>query len=341
MNGFIFAFVAPLLLIVITTTSATNVNVNANANANNSILIEDFSDGPINKWTTMNDPVMGGKSKSSLVIENGVATFEGTCAIVPFLHAPGFITMVTGHSFNPFATKSVFPDVSTCDSITINIRSRTQYSGYYISFGTDRVPGGGHAMGYKSPLFNEEVPFGLDFVDIIIPFNEFSSNWDEGSGKTKISCKDNNIYCPTLSTLQNMKSMSFWGEGVEGDVALDIRYIGAIGCSTGSTNNDNDNDNASSDAAAVVAAADAAIITSGNVVQQRYQELSEGNQIFTLFCVISSMMALFSVVYMLFVSNKKQKSYVEVKSCEQNRMIDDDADTEINDDNITTTVVVV
>ena len=91
--------------------------------------------------------------------------------------------MVTGNSFNPFATKSVFPDVSTCDGITINIRSRTQYNGYYISFGTDRVPGGGHAMGYKSPLFQDgKVPFGLDFVDVIIPFNEFSSNWDEGSG---------------------------------------------------------------------------------------------------------------------------------------------------------------
>ena len=38
-------------------------------------------------------------------------------------------------------------------------------------------------MGYKSPLFQDgKVPFGLDFVDIIIPFNEFSSNWDEGPG---------------------------------------------------------------------------------------------------------------------------------------------------------------
>ena len=54
MNGFTFAFVAPLLLIVITTTSAA---ATANANANNSILIEDFSDGPINKWTTMNGKV--------------------------------------------------------------------------------------------------------------------------------------------------------------------------------------------------------------------------------------------------------------------------------------------
>ena len=48
MNGFIlFALVA----ITTTTTSA------ANANANSSILIEDFSDGPINKWTTMNGKV--------------------------------------------------------------------------------------------------------------------------------------------------------------------------------------------------------------------------------------------------------------------------------------------
>ena len=59
--------------------------------------------------------------------------------------------MVTGnpYSFNPFKAKSIFPDVSACNGITINIRSRTQYNGYYISFGTDRVPGGGHAMGYK------------------------------------------------------------------------------------------------------------------------------------------------------------------------------------------------
>ena len=143
--------------------------------------------------------------------------------------------------------------------------------------------------------------------------------------------------------------MSFWGEGVEGDVALDIRYIGAIGCSTGSnTNTNTDKDNVSSDASsdAVVAAADAAIITSGNV-QQRYQELSEGNQIFTLFCVISSMIALFSVVYILFVSNKKQKSYVQLKDGsididdDQNIMIEENYDTEEIDNKATVVAVVV
>jgi hypothetical protein len=54
MNGFILsALAAPLFLIVITTTTTSA----ANANANSSILIEDFSGGPINKWTTMNGKV--------------------------------------------------------------------------------------------------------------------------------------------------------------------------------------------------------------------------------------------------------------------------------------------
>ena len=63
------------------------------------ITVEDFSQpgGPINQWTTMNDPVMGGKSYSSVEIERGVAAkFTGYCAIVPSLNAPGFVTMSTG-----------------------------------------------------------------------------------------------------------------------------------------------------------------------------------------------------------------------------------------------------
>lgn len=63
------------------------------------IVLEDFSQpgGPINEWTTMDDPVMGGKSHSSVEIERGVAAkFKGYCAVVPKLKAPGFVTMSTG-----------------------------------------------------------------------------------------------------------------------------------------------------------------------------------------------------------------------------------------------------
>lgn len=210
-----------------------------NYDSSSIIKIEDFSSGPINTWTTMNDPVMGGRSYSSLKIENGVASFEGKCAIVPSLNAPGFITMVTGKStpLNPFRPNAKFPDVSTCTGLKFNVRSRTKYDGYYVSFGRAHVPGGRFAFGYKSALMiasesesESDSTTSDDFNDVIIPFNEFSSNWDDATGKTKVTCKDDPTYCPTIAALKNMKTMSFWGEGVEGDVALDIRSIDAVEC---------------------------------------------------------------------------------------------------------------
>ena len=40
------------------------------------------------KWHVTNDPVMGGQSKSTFAVEDGVGKFSGTCAVVPFLKAP-------------------------------------------------------------------------------------------------------------------------------------------------------------------------------------------------------------------------------------------------------------
>jgi hypothetical protein len=195
----------------------------------NEIMIEDFSHA-VNKWDTMNDPVMGGQSVSSLEIKDGVAHFEGTCAIVPFLKAPGFITMVAGGFYQGYA---LFPDVSNCSGLKLVLRTSVSYKGYYVSFGKVQVPGGGHATGFKTPL--EEVPMN-DFGEMILPFSSFSSKWDEATGKTQVECSaEDSQYCPTEETLQNMKTMSFWGEGVEGEVSLDIKSISAVGCDSGLT----------------------------------------------------------------------------------------------------------
>ena len=45
------------------------------------------------QWQVTNDPVMGGRSDSRLTVAGGVATFAGTCAIVPSLNAAGFCRM--------------------------------------------------------------------------------------------------------------------------------------------------------------------------------------------------------------------------------------------------------
>mmetsp|Transcript_13121 Transcript_13121/g.19636 ORF Transcript_13121/g.19636 Transcript_13121/m.19636 type:complete len:602 (-) Transcript_13121:103-1908(-) len=196
-------------------------NEEEEAESDSEIMIEDFAN-PTNDWTTLNDPVMGGKSESSLSINDGVAHFEGYCAIVPFLKAPGFITMVTGrYDQGP----AVFPDVSTCSSLKVVLRSDVRYNGYYLSFGAAK--GRGHAMGYKTPLTS--VPME-EYGNMILDFSDFSSSWDDATGKTAVACADDRQYCPTISSLQDMKTISFWGEGVEGDVKLYIKSISAVGC---------------------------------------------------------------------------------------------------------------
>merc|ERR1712216_714432 len=53
------------------------------------------------KWTALNDPVMGGQSVSSVKVENGEMVFNGTCAVVPKLKAPGFAKASTSNGFFP------------------------------------------------------------------------------------------------------------------------------------------------------------------------------------------------------------------------------------------------
>ena len=172
--------------------------------------------------------VMGGQSKSALKIEDGVAKFTGLCAIVPFLKAPGFITMETGGFFS--FHKEVFPDINSCDALSFVLKTNVDYKGYRISFGKEHVKGGRHASGYKAgPLL--DLP-SKEFGEIVIPLNEFSSKWDEATGDITVSCKEDPQYCPSEKWLSNMETISFWGEGVEGEVDLEIQKITAVGCSS-------------------------------------------------------------------------------------------------------------
>ena len=105
------------------------------------------------------------------------------------------------------------------------MRSNVDYAGYRVSFGTRR-DGMRHGMGFKAPALNVSREFG----EVIIPFVEFSSNWDEGTGDIIASCNDESSFCPDEDTLRNFEAFAFWGEGVEGDISLDIKSISAVGC---------------------------------------------------------------------------------------------------------------
>lgn len=192
------------------------------ANGDITIATFDGAAATTQKWLEQNDPVMGGRSTGTFTVDSGnkVGVFNGTCAIVPFLKAPGFIKVSSTGST---------PDVSKCKNLVLNVNSKTDYKGFRVSFSTDHYPGGKFfAYGYKS---NFDAPVGK-FGDVVLPFTGFSSHWDDGTGEPITKCVDDSKACPTEASLKNMKTISIWGEGVEGDVNLQIKSIRASGCET-------------------------------------------------------------------------------------------------------------
>ena len=176
------------------------------------------------KWSALNDPVMGGQSTSNVAVQNDVLNFTGTCAIVPSLKAPGFITAVAG---NGFLAHEKFVDVSSCTGLTIVAKAASAYKGYRISFGTAKPPGGKFfSQGYKANF----VPSVGSFAPISIPFTSFTDFWDDATGDPMHTCAEKAEYCPDQKTLQNMKTMSLWAEGVEGTIHLEVKTISGYGC---------------------------------------------------------------------------------------------------------------
>jgi hypothetical protein len=244
-NSAVAAFTAALLAIVViqaiyTSSVAVNVRVRtANtentllvtrtnapskaiaATAADSILLEDFAK-PLHEWTILSDPVMGGRSKAKFTIENGVGLFKGRVKNVPYLFSPGFVS-VQARDNNPY------PDVSSCTGLQFLMRSDDPaYKGYRVSFGSKHAKGGKHARGFKANLPNNVTE---EFTLVELAFTSFTDYWNELTGDPVKTCSSQHPqYCPDVATLQNMKPIGVWGEGVRGKVSLQIKSIYAVGC---------------------------------------------------------------------------------------------------------------
>merc|ERR1711865_1271203 len=130
---------------------------------------------------------------------------------------PGFIQMESRGG------KGQYPDVSCCDALKLSIMSKDDYAGYRVAFGTERSKTGFFAMGHKGNI--DDVPVG-EFGDVIIPFNMFSVEWDEATGDQIVTCAEDPSVCPSESVLQNMETISIWGEGVGGKIELQVTTTG-------------------------------------------------------------------------------------------------------------------
>lgn len=173
-------------------------------------------------WRETNDPVMGGKSTGTFNIERGVGVFDGVCAIVPALKAPGFINAGTVDALKRF------PDISACKGIELEVKSSVAYAGYRFSFSNAHPSGAKFfASGFKSHF---DAPVG-DFAKVVIPFSNFTDLWDDATGLPIKTCQEDKQYCPDQKTLNNIKTVRLWAEGVEGKVHLELKSIAAVGCS--------------------------------------------------------------------------------------------------------------
>jgi hypothetical protein len=188
--------------------------------SNGDIRIESFSN-PQHAWFALNDPVMGGSSTSTVTLENDVGVFEGEVMDVSFLHAPGFIKMET--------RGGAFPDVSHCNSLKLNLKAPLDYDGLHVTFGVHHAAGTEpYVRGYKAPLV---VKRSESFQDVVIPFTDFSDNWDALTGDVLVSCSKNPKYCPDDATLRDFTTFAIMGEGVDGKVLVEVASIDAIDCS--------------------------------------------------------------------------------------------------------------
>jgi len=175
-------------------------------------------------WREQNDPVMGGRSTGTFTVSNGFGIFNGTCAIVPKLQAPGFVKATSSESNSKYA------DISTCDSIGIYFKSGTDYDGFRFSFGSTHPKGGKFfASGYKASL-GPIKSLNKAMQTVVLPLKQFTDFWDDATGLPIHKCQDDPQYCPDASTLRDMKTMSIWGEGTQGDVHMEIQKITAMNC---------------------------------------------------------------------------------------------------------------
>jgi len=183
-------------------------------------------DDAFRSWIQQNDPVMGGKSRGTFVVADGVGVMNGTVALIPALGAPGFIKVST-------TDKKSFADVSACSGLALTTKSSSspsQYGGYRVSFGSDSAflqCGKFFARGFKADFTAGEG----EFTTVQVPFNKFTKCWDDSTGDAIKTCEEDARFCPSANRLADMQTISVWAEGANpADLTLTIQSIAAYGC---------------------------------------------------------------------------------------------------------------
>merc|ERR1711953_1543031 len=164
--------------------------------------------------------------------------FEGTCAIVGFMGAPGFAKIVGSRQF---------ADITGEEAISLRVKSSTPgYQGFKVAFAAPNIPktsifGG---ASYKAGFTLSD---STDWQVVDVPLTQFSYDWsgytgrcdtkDPGSfgrdGQQHYCCDQSGLtpskpeVCVDSKYLSIISEVDVWAEGVEGDFNIQIEYISA------------------------------------------------------------------------------------------------------------------
>jgi hypothetical protein len=121
-------------------------------------------------WETVNDPVMGGVSKSSFRIEGQTGVWAGDVKVVPFLKAPGFCTLRAPG----FRKTAKFPDLSRSDGLVVRTAaSKDGLKDFRVTLSTD---GAGRGM-FRDMSYSAEFRATEEFADAFVPWTAFKCSY--------------------------------------------------------------------------------------------------------------------------------------------------------------------
>lgn len=104
-------------------TSLLLLHAPLNSAGDTTIPLASFDTSPGSQpWTTVNDPVMGGGSNSTITVTSGVGVWEGEVRIVQSLGKPGFCTVRTGDTTKGYDDDSEsFPDATGTKYLVVGL----------------------------------------------------------------------------------------------------------------------------------------------------------------------------------------------------------------------------
>jgi hypothetical protein len=169
------------------------------------------------RWSTENDPVMGGQSDSTFAVSAvGYADYSGNNRIVPSLKAPGFTFAHT--EMNTLFAR--FPDVSSTDGIILGVRNvDANLTAFKFAFCDSRI--NYYRCQFASFKADFFVPVTSDFSEVFIPWGSFSDKWSPETGAH--TAEDP----PSSKSLKSITQLQIWTEGIAGHFHLQVKYVRA------------------------------------------------------------------------------------------------------------------